>query len=181
MPNAVVWDSSETRSAVFFLVAGVLLVGHAAIWGIQTFSDGRPPMGLFAALGPLIAWIALVTLYPTLTDRIPAFSTAIVLVAAIPVVGWFISTAEHLVEIAGILPPRAIPLPSVFSVVVLVSTITAYVLVPVACRRAGFSRSCSPLLLAPVILPVNCITAQFVIESPDSIGFLFVVGMPPPC
>lgn len=176
-PNTVYRDSSDTRSAVLFLAAGVLLVGHAAIWGIRVFTDLRPPTGLFAALGHLIAGVALVTLYPMLTDRIPSLSKGIVIAAAMPVVGWFVITAEQLIETAGILPPRAIPLPSVFYIGVLVSTITAYVLFTVACRRAGLFRSFYPLLLAPAILPVAWFTAQFVGRATELIGFFIVVGM----
>lgn len=175
--NTLFRHPSKKRSSVLFLVAGVLLIGHATLLGLRLFTEVRPPTGLFAALGHLVAGVALVTLYPMLTDQIPLLSRVIVIAAVIPVVGWFMITTEQLFEIAGVLPPRASLLPSVFYVVVLVSTVTAYVLFAVACRRAGFSRSFYPLLLAPGILPVAWFTAQFVGKASESTGFLFVVGM----
>jgi len=57
--DKVYQSASEKRSSTLFLVAGVLLAGHAAIWGVRLVTDVTLPAGVFAAPGHLIAVVAL--------------------------------------------------------------------------------------------------------------------------
>jgi uncharacterized membrane protein len=171
-------SASEKRSSTLFFVAGVLLAGHAAVWGVRLVTDVSPPTGVFAAPGHLIAVVALVLLYPVLADRTPSLVRGAAIMAAIPTAGWFVITVEQLIEAAGILSPPVTELPSTFYLVVLVSTIIAYTLFAVVTRHtAGASRTLGSLLLAPPILLVAGFTAQTVIEASALTGFVTGSGL----
>lgn len=141
-------------------------------------TDLSPPTGLFAASGHLIAVVALVLLYPVLANRTPSLARGAAIMATIPTAGWFVITAEQLVEAAGILSPPVTVLPPAFYLVVLVSTIITYTLFTIASRRADVaSRTLDPLLLAPAILLVTGFSARVVSGAPALAGFVTGSGL----
>jgi len=176
--DKVYQSASEKRSSTLFLVAGVLLAGHAAIWGVRLVTDVTLPAGVFAAPGHLIAVVALVLLYPVLADRAHSLTRGAAIVGTVPAAGWFVITVEQIVEVTGALLASATILPPVFYLVVLVSTIITYTLFTVASYRADVaSRTLAPLLLAPVILLVATVTAQIVIEAAALVGVVTGSGL----
>jgi len=170
--------SVERWSPTLFIVAGVLLVGHAIVWGVRVFTDANPPSGPFAASGHFVAVVGLILLYPVLADRTPVLARGAAVAAAVPAAGWFVVTAEQLVEVAGVLPPGATALPPAFYLVVLASTVVAYVLFTVACRRAGVdSRTLGLLFLAPAVLLVTRVAARAVGSAVPPTGLVVGGGL----
>lgn len=171
-------SAPEKRSSTLFLVAGVLLVGHAVVWGLRLVSDVTLPAGMLAAPGHLIAVVALVLLYPALADRTPSLVRGAAIMATISTAGWFVITVEQLIEAAGIPSLPVTELPPTFYLVVLGSTIVTYTLFTVASRHAAVtSRTLGPLLLAPAVLLAAAFTAQVVIEASALIGFVTGSGL----
>ena len=170
--------SPERYSPTLFVTAGVLMAGHAATWGVRSFTDASPPTGVFAASGHLVALVGLIALSGVLPNRTPSLARTAVLTATVPAVGWLAVTVEQLVEVAGVLPPRAVVLPPALYAVVLVSTIVAYVLFTVASHRAGSdSRGIGVLLLAPAALLATVFLARAVLAEPALAGFVTGSGL----
>lgn len=147
------FESLENWSPVLFLFAGGLVIGHAAIRGVEAFTDVAPPPDVFGPTGYLLAVLGLLGLYPALADRTPRLARTAAVVAAVPLVGWVIISASSFGEVAGVLPSESWVLPGVFFVVHLVTMVLTYVLFGVASLRAGVhSRTVGRLLLVPPAL-----------------------------
>ena len=165
-------------SPTLFLVAGVLLAGHAAVWAVRLVTDLRPPTGALAASGHLVALGALVALYPVLADRTPSLARAAAVMAAVPAAGWFVIAAEQVGEIAGLLSPGVTALHPAFYVAVAGATVVAYGLFTVASRRAGVdSWSLTLLLLAPATLLLAGFAAQAITQAAALSGVVTGTGL----
>ncbi|WP_436923014.1 hypothetical protein [Halosimplex amylolyticum] len=170
--------SIERWSPTLFLLAGALLVAHAAAWWLRLVTDASAPSGVFAAAGHLVGTVALAALYPALADRTPRLARAAVVSAAVPAAGWFAITTELIAETVGMSSPRGPPVPPAFYVAVLASTVAAYVLFTVAGRRARLGpRTLVLLLLAPAALLVARVGAAAVDAASDAAGFAIGAGL----
>lgn len=170
------WGLLERASPTLFLIGGGLVVGHAAIRGIEAFTDIAPPVDVFGPVGYLIALVGLLGLYPTLGDRTSKVTRAVLAVASIPLAGWIVITVWSGGEVAGIVPPQTEVLPGVFFVVHMVGMVLTYGLFGVAVLRSGaHPRTVGVLLLvvptlfiamvAGAALTANATAGAFVIGS----------------
>jgi hypothetical protein len=171
-------DSLERWSPTLFLTAGVLVVGHAMLLGVQAFTEMTTPPDLFAPLGHLVALMGLFGLYPALVDRSPTLTRAAAAVAAVPAVGWLVVSAAQVSELAGVLSPPTGVLPGVVFPVVIVSTVLTYVLFGVTSFRTGVrSRTVARRLLIPAGLFGGLIVSIAVVGASALVGFLFTGGL----
>lgn len=175
--NNTLWDSVEQWSPTLFLIGGALLVGHAAVQGIKTFTALAPPPDVFVTTGHLAALVGLVGLYPVILDRMPKLSRAAVAVIVVPLVGWLVMTVTQFLAVAGIVSSLADALPETVIMLVLVSTILTYVLFGVATLRVGEgSRIVGLLVFVPAALFVVSFVASAITGASDLIGFIFGAG-----
>jgi hypothetical protein len=178
LSNTAVRVSLERWSQTLFLVAGVLVAGHATLLGVQAFTEMVTPPDLFAPLGHLVALVGLFGLYPMLADRTPTLARAAAAVAAVPAVGWLVVFVGQVGELAGVLSPPTGVLPGVVFPVVIVSTILTYVLFGVTSLRAGIrSRTVARRLLIPAGLFGGLIASIVVAGASALVGFLFTGGL----
>jgi hypothetical protein len=178
LTSVVSRDSLERWSPTLFLIAGVLVVGHATLLGVQAFTEMTTPPDLFAPLGHLVALVGLFGLYPALVDRSPTLTRAAAAVAAVPVVGWLVVSAAQVSEFAGVLSPPTGVLPGVVFPVVIISTVLTYVLFGVTSFRTGVrSRTVARRLLVPAGLFGGLIVSIAVVGASALVGFLFTGGL----
>lgn len=138
-----------------FLVGGGLLVGHAAMLGIQAFSNLTTPPDVFGPTGHLVALVGLLGLYPPLVARTPAVARIAGAVATVALVSWAVMTVTRFLAVAGIISALSDVLPGAFFMLVFGSTILTYVLFGVAIVRVDDSpRTVGLLVLAPAVLLV---------------------------
>ncbi len=87
--NNVVWRSLEKWSAVFFLVAGTLVLISTAATGVEWLTgatgltDG--PLDVAAFFGMVLSYVGLLGLYPKLADDQSRLSQVSVLLLLVPV------------------------------------------------------------------------------------------------
>jgi hypothetical protein len=178
LTSVVSRDSLERWSSTLFLIAGVLVVGHATLLGVQAFTEMTTPPDLFAPLGHLVALVGLFGLYPALVDRSPTLTRAAAAVAAVPAVGWLVVSAAQVSELAGVLSPPTGVLPGVVFPVVIISTVLTYVLFGVTSFRTGVrSRTVARRLLVPAGLFGGLIVSIAVVGASALVGFLFTGGL----
>lgn len=153
--NSTHWKSVEQWSPMLFLIGGGLLVGHAAIEGIEAFTDLTPPPDVFVSTGHLVALVGLVGLYPVLVNRTPRVARTAIAVAVVPIVGWVVMTAAKLLAVTGTITSLNHVLPEVLIMLVVGSTILTYALFGAATLRVDEeSRTVGLLVLAPAVLVV---------------------------
>jgi hypothetical protein len=176
--NTISRGSLERWSPTLFLVAGVLVVGHATILGVQAFTEMTTPPDLFAPLGHLVALVGLFGLYPALADRRPTLAPAAAAVAAVPAVGWLVIFAGQVGELAGVLSSPTGVLPGVVFPVVIVSMVLTYTVFGVASLRTGVrSRTVAGRLLLPAGLFGGLIASIAVTGASALVGSLFTGGL----
>ena len=134
------WSSVERWSPTLFLIGGGLMVGHAALLGVQAFTNLSTPPDVFGPTGHLIALLGLVGLYPVLAARTPTVARIAGAVTAVALVSWFVMTVTRLLAIAGIVSAVSDVLPGVFFIFVFASTILTYLLFGVASVRTETRR-----------------------------------------
>jgi hypothetical protein len=162
-------------SPALFLAAGGLVVGHAAVNGVEAFTTNTPPPDVFGPAGYLLAIVGLLGLYPALAERTPRLARAAAAVAAGPLVGWIVVTTVTLGAFAGVVPPVSESLPGWFLAVHLATLLLAYVLFGVAgVRSGGHCRSVGVLLLAAPALWVAMLAGAAVFGT-GAVG-PFLVG-----
>jgi hypothetical protein len=147
------WKSLEQWSPLAFLGAGVLLLGHAIVMGVQAFTDVTTPTDVFAPVGHLLALVGLVGLYSVFADHAPRLARAGAVLAAVIAVGWVAVTVSILGTSLGNPSSQTEALLGILSMVVLTSTILPYVVYGVAVLRTDATRrTVGLLLLAPAAL-----------------------------
>jgi hypothetical protein len=154
-------DSIETvaslrqRGPTLFLVAGLVLVIYAALYGLEAFIGMAYPAvrDLLLPTGYLLGVVGLLGLHPTLEGRMPTLPHTAALVAVVSLAGWFLLLALGFGDIVGGLLPQPDTLPNLFFVVHPLTMILAYTMFAIAIFRTDFySRTVGYLLLAPPIL-----------------------------
>lgn len=147
------WDSVEQWSPTLFLVGGGLMVGHAALLGVQAFTNLSTPPDVFGPTGHLVALLGLVGLYPVLAARTPTVARIAGAVTAVTLLSWFVMTVTRLLAIVGLVSAVSDVLPGVFFMLMFVSTILTYVLFGIATVRIDDgSRIVGILVLTPAAL-----------------------------
>lgn len=152
--SADLLEPLEGKSAILFLVAGGLLVVFAANTGARVFTDGgySAVHSIFGPGGFLLGILGLFGLYPSIAGRTPTLARVTGVVTAIPAIGWFVITVFGIGNAAGVLPGMSVVFPAVFPILVVLTTVLAYVLFGVTSLRAGIhSRAVSIALLAPAV------------------------------
>lgn len=129
------WATIERRSPALFLGGGLLLVGHAALLGVQTLSRLSTPPDVFGPAGNLLALAGLLGLYPALVDRTPRAARVAAAVTAVALVGWGLLTAARLLAVVGFVGGMADVLPAAVVLVTFAATVLAYLVVGVAILR----------------------------------------------
>lgn len=147
------WEVLEGHSPTLFLVAGVLLVGYAAIHGIEAV------MAVTLAPNPLqfgyvVGFLGLLGLYPVLAGRSPWLARVGVVGAVSGVVGHSAIVGYNIAELSGMLSGGPATGP-VFVFLAVSGFVVGYLAVGVASLRdAAHSRTVGLLLLVPGIIVV---------------------------
>lgn len=169
------WRVLERASPRLFLLGGGLIVGHAAIRGIEAFTDLPPPVDVFGPAGYLLALVGVLGLYPSLTDRAPKTARVGLAVAAIPLAGWIVITAGSVGEIAGLIESSGAVPPGVFFAGHIVAMIVTYGVFGVAVFHCGRQpRAVGVLLLLVPVLFVGMMAGAALIG--DVAAGSFVIG-----
>lgn len=184
-----VLDQIEGKSATLFLVAGGLLVVFAANTGARTFADAGVSAvhSIFGPAGFFVGIVGLFGLYPALADRSPLLARAAAVVAAVPLVGWFVVAGAGIGSTARVLPGASVLLPGPAFIVVILTTLLAYVLfAATSLRTDAHSRTVGVLLLAPAAVFLTLIVGaqvlppaewlEFAIDSGHALALLAVGG-----
>lgn len=170
-----------------FLVAGGLLAVFAANTGARIFTDGGVT-AIHSAVGPagfFVGLVGLLGLYPGIVDERGILGRLVGIVAAVPLVGWFVITVFGLGNTIGVAPDATVVLPGPAFIVVFLLTMLAYILFSIATLRTdAHSRTVGVLLFAPaipfltLILVVQAIPGvewgEFVIDSGHALAHLAV-------
>lgn len=161
-------------SPTLFLAGGGLVVGHAAVNGVEAFTGATPPPDVFGPAGYLLAVGGLLGLAPALADRTPRLARVAAAVALVPLIGWLAILATALGELAGVAPPVSAILSGGVLATHLATLLLAYVLFGAAWLRAEVHpRSVGLLLLAPPVLWVAMLAGAAVVGA-DAVGPFFV-------
>lgn len=172
--NTIGWGSVERASPRLFLLGGTLVVGHAAIRGLEAFTAITPPVDVFAPMGYLLALVGLLGLYPSLRERTPRLTRVASSMAVIPLVGWIVITAVSVGELTGVAPQAAV-LPGAVFGVHMVGLILTYVLFGAAVQRSGrHPRAVGVLLFVVPTLFIGMLVGAAVMGQ-SAVG-PFVVG-----
>lgn len=169
------WESLERWSPTLFLVGGGLVVGHAAVRGIEAFTATAPPPDVFGPPGYLLALLGVLGLYPALVERTPRVARLAAVVALVPLVGWVGLSAVSFAAAAGVSVVQAPEGLGGLFVAHIVGVVLTYVLFGLASLRAGVhSRSIGLLLLMPPVL-MGGMLAGAAVMGYSAIG-AFVIG-----
>lgn len=172
------WHSTERWSPTLFLLGGMLLAGHAAVQGIEAFTDLSPPPDVFVTVGHLVALLGLVGLYPALVDQTPITARVGAVAATIPLVGWVAMTVAQLIAVAGAAASLNEILPGAVIMLVVVSTVFTYLLFGIAGLRVDKnSMTIGALVLAPGVLIVALLVDAAVTGSSAIDGFVIGGGL----
>lgn len=185
--SARLLEPIEGKSATLFLVAGGLLLVFAANTAARVFAGaGLPAVHSFVGpAGFFIGLLGLFGLYPGLAGGGSVLPRVTVLIALIPLVGWFVITTFGLGNTLGLLPAVSVILPGATVIVVFLSTMLSYLLVGATSLSVGaYSRTVGLVLLVPavpfltLILVVQAIPpvewGEFVIDSGHALAHLAV-------
>lgn len=169
---------AERWSPMLFLVGGGLLVGHAGVQAIKTFTGLTPPPDVFVATGHLVALAGLVGLYPALVDGTPRVAQAGAVVAAVPLAGWAVMTVTKFLAVFGVVSALTDVLPGAVILLVVGTTLVTYVLFGVATLLAGgSSRTVGFLVLAPAALIAVLLAGSAVPGVSPLVGVGIGVGL----
>jgi hypothetical protein len=185
--SADLLEPLEGKSSTLFLLAGGVLAVFATNTAARVFADS----GLSAVhciVGPagfFLGIVGLFGLYPALVSQTPTLVRVTGVVAAIPAMGWFVITVFGIGSSAGVLPGMSVVFPPVFPMLVVLTTILAYLLLGVTSLRAeSHSRAVSIALLLPAVPFLTLIVgmavlgpvevAEFIIDSGHVLAYLLV-------
>lgn len=161
-----------------FLAAGGSLLGHAAVMGVQAFTNVTAPADVFAPVGHLLALVGLVGLYPVANDCTPTLARIGAVVAAVIALGWAVVTLSILATTLENQPPPIDMLLGVLSILVLVSTVLPYLLFGVITLRSDVvSRSVGFLLLVPAALLVVLLVDIAILGASPLDGVVIGAGL----
>ena len=168
------WTSLERRSATLFIIAGGLLVGHAAIRGIRAFTDIPTPMDGFGPAGFLLGFLGLLGFYPALSERSPWLARVGALLAIVPILDYALILAWGFAEMAGVVPHLFELLPgAIFFPIHQSAMVLTYGLFGVATLRVGsLPQKVGILLVIPSFLILGLVVDVPFIQDSAAAGFL---------
>lgn len=173
--STVRWELLEQASPKLFLLGGTLIVGHAAIRGLEAFTAITPPVDIFAPTGYLLALVGVLGLYPSLRTQTPRLARVASATAVVPLGGWVTITVASVGELTGVLTPDAVVLPGAVFGVHMLGLLLAYTLFGVTVLWGGrHPRAVGVLLLVVPTLFIG-IVAGAAVMGPSS-GGAFVIG-----
>jgi len=143
-------QSLERRSSTLFLAAGGLMVVHTGIHTLIAFTNTTYPLHHempFGFLGHLLAFVALLGLYPQLVSRSPKLTRSGAGLAVLGMVGWVAVGATTLTESLGVTPPAWL---SAFAPLAIFGVILGYLAFGVAGLRTDvLTRTTALVVLTP--------------------------------
>lgn len=180
-----VLEPLEGKSATLFLVAGGLLLVFAANTAARVFAGaGLPAVHSFVGpAGFFVGLLGLFGLYPGLVHRGSVLARLTAVVAAVPLVGWFVIAVFGIGDTVGLLPDASVVLPGAAFILVFMLTMVTYLLAgTVSLRTDVHSLTIGLLLLAPAVPYLMLILAvqvflpaawgEFVIDSIHALAHL---------
>lgn len=167
------WKSLERWSPRLYLVAGVVLVGYAALNGAEAFTTATFQQKVLEG-GYVAGFLGLLGLYPSLDDRSPRLARVGAAAAALGLLAFFVFTIGNLAELVGLVSGN-LPGWTAFTFMAVVGFVVGYLTVGVAVLRSGtYSRTVGVLLLVPAVIIVLMIASIITgLTSPESV---FVVS-----
>lgn len=170
------WEWLEQWSATVFLVAGGLMVIHTMVHGLIAFTDTNYPLHHempFGVLGHILAFVALLGLYPRLGTRSPKLARTGAGLAVLGIVGWFVIGAQTLLADAGV------PLPAwldIFALMTIVTVILGYLVFGVAgLRTDNVTQTTALVILTPVLVMAYNLSVALTTGGTQE-GQVFVAG-----
>lgn len=177
------WLSAlEERTPSLFLVAGVVLVGYAALNGIWAVTGSRVEPNLFE-VGYVLGFLGLVGLYPQFAGRQPWLGRIGAVAAVLGAVAIAAFNVRHVAELAGLVseaPPEPL-----FVSMTLVGFVVGYLAFGVAALRSeAYSGRSSLLISVPgfvvvlmlvhIALGWNSPSTAFVISAGQAMAHLAI-------
>lgn len=182
------WNSLEKGSPTLFLIAGVVLIIYAALYGVEAsmglaYPDARD---FLLPTGYILGVAGLLGLYPTYAERATKLLRVGAIMAVGSLVGWLALLAFSFGDVAGGNIPQSDILPGIFFMVHPMMMILAYSLFALAIIWADFNSWIlslfllgSPilfivLLMGPVIRSGDFPLGAFVISSGQAMTHLAI-------
>jgi hypothetical protein len=170
------WNILEQWSSTLFLIAGGLMVVHTGVHALIAFTNTNYPLHHelpFGVVGHILAFVALLGLYPQLVARGPKLARVGAGLAVLGTVGWFVIGAQTLSETLGVGLPAWL---GVFAILTIVAVILGYLAFGVAGLRTGIvTRTTAVLLLTPVLVMVYNMTVALTTGGTEE-GQIIVAG-----
>jgi hypothetical protein len=145
----------EQWSSTLFLVAGGLMVVHTGVHVLIAFTNTNYPLHHempFGVVGHLLAFVALLGLYPKLVTRSPKLTRAGAGLAVLGTVGWFVIGTMTLSENLGVTLPALL---GIFAPLTILSVVLGYLVFGVAGLRTDVvTRTTALAILTPVIVMI---------------------------
>lgn len=169
------WGSLERWSPKLFLIGGMLVIGHAAIRGVEAFTDMVPPPDVFGPLGYLLVFFGLLGLCRAHREQAPKMTRLYTSVTAFTLVGWMVISTMTFAEAIGVLAGQSSILPGGFYMVHLLMVVLTYLMVGISSLLADVhSRTIGLLLILPALLFITLMVGSAV-SGTFAIGS-FVIG-----
>ncbi|MFB6361284.1 MAG: hypothetical protein ABEH59_08180 [Halobacteriales archaeon] len=148
-------QSLEKRSSTLFLVAAGLMVVHTVIHALIAFTNFTYPLHHempFGVVGHMLAFIALLGLYPQFVTRSPKLTRAGAGFAVLGTVGWFVIGMMTLSENLGVSLPAWL---GVFAPLTILTVILGYLAFGIAGLRTDIvTRTTALVVLTPVLVMI---------------------------
>jgi hypothetical protein len=174
--SIVPWNVLEEWSATLFLVAGGLMVVHTGVHTLIAFTNTNYPLHHempFGVAGHILAFVALLGLYPQLVARTPKLARGSAGLAVLGTVGWSVIGVQTLSETLGVGLPAWL---GVFAILTIVTVILGYLAFGVAGLRTGIvTRTTAVVLVTPVLVMVYNMTVALTTGGTEE-GQIIVAG-----
>lgn len=179
MADRPVLGSLERWSPTLFLIAGGLLVIHAAHHGLEAFTAFTWPMEHdfpFGVAGFIFGYLGLLGLYPKFADPSPYLSRAGAVFAMTGVSGW---SAMGMIEFAEVVSGSHPAWLEPFAILILVGIVLGYLCFGVASLRTDvLSWTTSVVLLTPILAMIlNIVIAILLGGEGTGLGGFVVSSM----
>lgn len=169
------------RSAVLFLLAGVLSLLYASLWGLMIVADLDYPIlrdVVFRVPGYVLAAVALLGLYPSLAERSPRFARIGGIFVGLSVVGWLVDglvgSSRSLAVYLGAEPPAWM---AAFGLLILLGYVVGYPAFGVASLRTDiYSPMVGLALLGPLAVTILNFGIVFTGNTAPLTRFVVSVG-----
>jgi hypothetical protein len=174
--SIVPWNVLEQWSSTLFLVAGGLMVAHTGVHTFIAFGNANYPLHHempFGVVGHVIAFVALLGLYPKVVARSPKLGRGGAGLAVLGTLGWSVIGAQTLAETLGVGLPAWL---GVFAILTIGAVILGYLAFGVAGLRTGIvTRTTAIVLVTPVLVMVYNMTVALTTGGTEE-GQIIVAG-----